>query len=995
MSKENEINLVIHYKDDRKEQKVKISKDFTETKKNILNVFGINDKETNNYCLKIPSGGLIEESNVIFDNDKLCIIPSGMECEPTGCTPMDEYELKIKQETMKDMNIDPKNSEAFRKFQYTKITKSDYDILGCLLLTKQYTEYHSLSDLINKKWAQPLGFQMKMVRPPKTNKDGTKTIRLYCLRFSRAGNKKNQLKNPETGEEEENCKFGITFKQDNETKIWLLYQEFEQSNFIHNHKCNDRPKNLELNLNEYDVAETCKNYKRRIKSLIRLQRLIDQKSDLVVKQKFYIDEKSKREKKIKVKKEMPRIKKEKPDSERKNRGESHRSAQRASRNISAQQEINLLVECLQQKGESISSMIELDEDVNESGRKKTNKLFYSNEEMRAQYMKFRDFIYIHRRMNETRFGKYLSLICGVDNHGFNTIFGFSLTSKDDIPSNEWIFSNFSKFMGDSKPRVVIIERNKNLQKALTSVFPASETKVVYCPHYIHKSLKFEFDGDLRSNNETLYDKIVNIPVIESQSEFESRLAEVKNYALMTNNDRHRNLILKLESEKDLWAACFQKHLFLGGVVICDRIAKIKSYLKVFFAKSSRQPINESFSKLLEINSKSDLKGTIESRTISFKHNQIFMNFKFIRTLTNQNAVSEYVKERVKWFASKSFKYEISQADEKAKVFLVSKKKELEVRGRSRTYGDHSKVVVIDNCLFCTCLDQFNTGIPCAHEFCVHMKNPDYNVRLNKRWYRGFSEKDYTPDELNKYMTKQADLRKKLIQYMKSIKSNIKITQTDFSFKNTDMSLGGISNMEKIVEDADSSLIVIKVKQEAEAPDLSETDLKKLLEGIDPENIDLEELEKLITHGDEEEDDENYDLGKEFNRKMENKKKREELREKLKQEKMKKREAKLARKTKPKEKKIEKKSLKDLMKSMNTSSKLNFTELLLEMRKKVEEEKKIKEEAKSAKKARPAKGKSVNNKRKKKQDSSDSDDSPPKHQKKRKKKDESDSDSSYH
>jgi hypothetical protein len=66
-------------------------------------------------------------------------------------------------------------------------------------------------------------------------------------------------------------------------------------------------------------------------------------------------------------------------------------------------------------------------------------------------------------------------------------------------------------------------------------------------------LKFEFDGELKMNNQALYDKIVSIPIIESQTDFEGQLAEVKNYALMTNNDRHRNLILKLESEKSFWA----------------------------------------------------------------------------------------------------------------------------------------------------------------------------------------------------------------------------------------------------------------------------------------------------------------------------------------------------------------------------------------------------------------------------------------------------------
>lgn len=42
--------------------------------------------------------------------------------------------------------------------------------------------------------------------------------------------------------------------------------------------------------------------------------------------------------------------------------------------------------------------------------------------MRSNFEKYRDFVYIHRRMNETRFKKILTLVLGVDNNGINKIF---------------------------------------------------------------------------------------------------------------------------------------------------------------------------------------------------------------------------------------------------------------------------------------------------------------------------------------------------------------------------------------------------------------------------------------------------------------------------------------------------------------------------------------------------------------------------------------------
>lgn len=151
-------------------------------------------------------------------------------------------------------------------------------------------------------------------------------------------------------------------------------------------------------------------------------------------------------------------------------------------------------------------------------------------------------------------------------------------------------------------------------------------------------------------------------------------------------------------------------MFLGGAVICDRIAKIKGYLKIYFAKFSKPTVAESLSKLLEIDS-IDLKGHLESRTISFRHNQVFMSFRFIRNISSMNLVSEYIKERIKWYASKSFKYEIVDHDPEKKIYLLKKKRELGGSGKSTTFGDESKVIVVGNTLFCTCLDQFYTGIP--------------------------------------------------------------------------------------------------------------------------------------------------------------------------------------------------------------------------------------------------------------------------------------------
>ena len=63
--------------------------------------------------------------------------------------------------------------------------------------------------MCNKEWGIKLGFSFKMRRPPKSNADGSQTLRLYCNKY--------------TGNDSKSCQFAITFKFDERHEYWLLY----------------------------------------------------------------------------------------------------------------------------------------------------------------------------------------------------------------------------------------------------------------------------------------------------------------------------------------------------------------------------------------------------------------------------------------------------------------------------------------------------------------------------------------------------------------------------------------------------------------------------------------------------------------------------------------------------------------------------------------------------------------------------------------------------
>ena len=65
------------------------------------------------------------------------------------------------------------------------------------MLAKRLGDYHDLVEVLNKQWATQLGFQIKQRRPPKPNKDGSKTLRLYCINFLSKSNI--EMKRPKEG----------------------------------------------------------------------------------------------------------------------------------------------------------------------------------------------------------------------------------------------------------------------------------------------------------------------------------------------------------------------------------------------------------------------------------------------------------------------------------------------------------------------------------------------------------------------------------------------------------------------------------------------------------------------------------------------------------------------------------------------------------------------------------------------------------------------------
>ena len=59
----------------------------------------------------------------------------------------------------------------------------DYEHLRAKILARAISDYHDLLEFVNSEWACPLGFSLKMKRPPKANKTRI-SIRFYSSLYN-------------------------------------------------------------------------------------------------------------------------------------------------------------------------------------------------------------------------------------------------------------------------------------------------------------------------------------------------------------------------------------------------------------------------------------------------------------------------------------------------------------------------------------------------------------------------------------------------------------------------------------------------------------------------------------------------------------------------------------------------------------------------------------------------------------------------------------------
>lgn len=80
---------------------------------------------------------------------------------------------------------------------------------------------------------------MKVKRPAKINKDGSRTLRLYCTHHNSLYTQEEfNIVKENSGLKEDSCFFGLTFRfipSPQTGGVWILYDTFEEGRHSHTH----------------------------------------------------------------------------------------------------------------------------------------------------------------------------------------------------------------------------------------------------------------------------------------------------------------------------------------------------------------------------------------------------------------------------------------------------------------------------------------------------------------------------------------------------------------------------------------------------------------------------------------------------------------------------------------------------------------------------------------------------------------------------------------
>ena len=310
-------------------------------------------------------------------------------------------------------------------------------------------------------------------------------------------------------------------------------------------------------------------------------------------------------------------------------------------------------------------------------------------------------------------------------------------------------NKFNDYMAEKAPKLIIIERQITLHKALMEVYPG--TPIIFDPWHLQKSLSKQFS----ENEDEFVQSITHLPLERNLKVVEDTIEKMKIYDFKDNIVK--NLVDKLIKEKELWSMAYHRTYFTGGVCICQRNELLKNHLKSSLVHRN-YTVSDGFSRLISMNEK-EFKYDEEYSSIEGKYNSVFQKVPLISTFAKKY-LTQYAYQKLKYEVAKATKYEIIKKKESDSYKELNKLNSWRIRStgsaseEAQIYEcvriptpfpedeDDKSTYNCDTIVVCSSLTRQNTGLPDASILTLFLRNVINFEELvfNKRWYKDYESK---------------------------------------------------------------------------------------------------------------------------------------------------------------------------------------------------------------------------------------------------------------
>ncbi|CDW80528.1 protein far1-related sequence 5-like [Stylonychia lemnae] len=509
--------------------------------------------------------------------------------------------------------LEIKGQQTIRYF----LKEMDYKHLECIILTHQIDQQFDLVQVVNKEWANSLGFSLKVKRPAKINKDSSKTLRLYCSHHNSKYTREDiEMIENESGLKEESCFFGLTFRYIPQNNIWMLYEIFDKHKMYHSHPFfysfsnealfSARQVQQDQTQNEMtDISAVDQNlsqgleiighkenpdqnltkkyyqiYRTILEKMSSMNSLLQQKASgqmIPTRKGTFLDGKYTSQVDM--------------NSKRKKRMKSQSKTEENNGKQRKVQDFRVLVEKLVELKTADPNSLDYNTTRHPECQARIINLYYQTKEMKQNYEFYQDFVFINKRLCKTRFKRNIILFSGVNFEGKTLIFGVALIKEDDIESYQFAVQSFLNSIESKEPQVIIIERQSMMKNAIEPILKQSSIKLLYCYQHLYKSLKFQirnmtYNKPFNESIRNILLRVEKLPKLENQNLVEKEILEcMKLSETIKNECAEINIIVnKLNQERKYWCKYLTIKEFTAGTNVYQRVEFMKLWLSKHLLK---------------------------------------------------------------------------------------------------------------------------------------------------------------------------------------------------------------------------------------------------------------------------------------------------------------------------------------------------------------------------------------------------------------------------